>query len=243
MLYCPECGTYVEEDVRFCPNCGANIEITKQEIVSEPPEEQELTTLKQPSYEPELPPLERRNFWIWFLLSIVTSGIGALIYSYINFEDMNKLNKYPKPARVPSIETDTSTYLILSVVGLFLGFFPIINLIYTYRKFNLLYKYITNHPQSQKNMPPKPSKFIWAMVLSIVLPFLFSIPIIVLSVIQGYSGSSQQIAFIIPIVFGSLMAVIGIGLLIYFIILQVRWQDAYNERVLMIDPNAPENLF
>ncbi len=82
--------------------------------------------------------MEKRNSWIWFFISIFTFGIGSLIYTYYNFEDLNRLARYPKPNDVPSTETVSGTIAV--VLSLFTG--GIGAIVIGYLKFNKLHNHL-----------------------------------------------------------------------------------------------------
>lgn len=245
MKYCPHCGAEIEGGGNFCPICGAEI---SEEIPSEaPPSKEEYP----PGYQTEtvtprpptqrLPQLERRNFWLWFLLSFVT-GIFGIIYLYINISDLNKLDQYPKPKGVPSTHIDEDTMIILGVIGVVVGFLPFVMLYYNYLKFEKLHNYITYHPRKQEKVPISGGEYLKWTILIFVLFLIGTIVPVLGIVIPSVLGGGYTAVFIIMIILGIGFFIGGIVIAIKLVLKTAEWQEAYNERVLMIDPQAPENF-
>ncbi|MFX1537155.1 MAG: zinc-ribbon domain-containing protein [Promethearchaeota archaeon] len=251
IIYCPFCGAEVSKEDVFCPQCGSKLEVPEKDTEKIGPivSEDELTAKEQvdPSYgypaqypptpqQAYLPPLETRNFWAWYLLSLVSGGIAMLIYMYLNFEDLNKLAAYPRPREVPSPEVDTQLVLILFIVSFITGGSggSIVMIYLYYLKFQKLHDYLQYHPQKQETIPLEGTKIVILQIMScigIVCFFpLFFIPV--------FLFLGNNVVFISLIILAVIAFIVLIGITIYFLIESAKWQQAYNERVLMINPNA-----
>ncbi|MBD3191270.1 MAG: hypothetical protein GF308_11530 [Candidatus Heimdallarchaeota archaeon] len=250
MKYCPHCGFQIEEG-KFCPSCGA--EIFEEPPSKVPPATEEAEEEYSSKYQTEtvehrpppehLPQLERRNYWLWFLLSIVT-GVFGIIYLYMNITDLNKLDRYPKPRGVPSTNIKEDTMIILGVIGLVVGFLPFVMIYYNYLKFEKLHNYIMYHPRKQEKVPISGGEFLKQTILSYVLVLLGVIlPGIGISIAMAFlTGNSFIVVMIVMIIVGVCFFIAGIVISIKLIFKNAEWQEAYNERVLMLDPQAPEKL-
>ena len=246
MVYCPACGAEIGENIAFCPNCGAPVSGEKKIQMAQP----EHAQFQQPQ-EP-LPQLVQRNYLIWLLLSFVT-GIFGLIYIYIVFEDLRNLDKHPKPKGVKSTYIDQSQY-ILYIVLYVLGLAIIANYLIYSKKYGLFNDYLDTHPQKQTNLPSR--NYIKLMIGRDVLLILMTGFMIAGSLLIGLSydyGGYLTIVEIGPPTTAMLTLVpllamlfsigglcfIGVMIIgIYLFVLDYRWQEAMNERVRMIDPNA-----
>jgi len=185
------------------------------------------------------PELVRRQFWLWYVLSLVT-GIFYYVYLYMNYEDLNKLDKYRENKEVPSTYTDTQKIIMLLVVGVLLSFVYVFIWLYLMRKkYDLLYNYIRYSPRKQEIIPMPGDKHTKIAVsgfillyVSIGLPFLIYIPAI----------NTVTFAWSLLILVAVLMFIGAIVCFFYLLVQENKWQQAYNERVLMINPNTPEVL-
>ena len=140
MKYCPECGNKNQDDHSFCMNCGSALD---QLVVKSIP-----TLEPQPApYQPSAPLLVRRNFLIWWLLSMVASPL-YMVYLYFNFEDMNNLELARPHKEGPSLVTNKDNIILYLVLSAFIPFFIIIVRYWKYDKF---YNYLEY--SSMKNKP------------------------------------------------------------------------------------------
>ncbi|MCF2144505.1 MAG: zinc-ribbon domain-containing protein [Candidatus Heimdallarchaeota archaeon] len=240
MRFCGKCGTQIDDDsVSFCPSCGESLE-----SIEEKQKEQLLTQLPTESkIVMDKPELIRRNYLIWFLLSLAT-GIFSIVYLYFNFEDLNRLDKYRENPEVPSthFEADQLTrYLILMfVLGLFFVIPGLVmNLIIKKKKYDLLYNYLRYSPTKQKTMPISGKKY---LNLSILTAFLILVGSLVyfLYFIPFISGTTWLYILLLLVSIASNIG--GIVCAIFLRVHDYHWQQAYNERVLLLNPNAREVL-
>lgn len=96
-MYCPKCGTNVDDRAKFCPVCGEKLE------AQTPPQEQPQTPPQPPVYptpprpEPSYQsmnsgyraPITSRSIAVAIILSIVTCGIYSLYWLYCLVTDLN----------------------------------------------------------------------------------------------------------------------------------------------------------
>ncbi|MFW9922074.1 MAG: hypothetical protein ACFFDW_02170, partial [Candidatus Thorarchaeota archaeon] len=174
MPYCPSCGSEIGVENDYCPSCGANIlKFTEKKTIE----------FEAPEQIPKqiLPALYQRNYLIWFLLSIAT-GIFSFIYLYFIFDDLNKLDFYPKPKGVPSTAIEQNKlvlyfvfYIALSVT--IIGSFIMLYIIYS-KKYSLLNNYLEAHPAKQSSHPITSKKYVGLMIVRDIFLLGFQIPII-----------------------------------------------------------------
>jgi hypothetical protein len=181
-------------------------------------------------------PLQTRNYWIWLLIIICTGGLGAILYLYLTLSDLNKLDTHPKPAGVPSTHIDMNQMLIILLFGIFCGFSGIVIMYLNYIKYDKLHNYIEAHPIRQQNKCASGTKY---LLVSIVATLLSSVSFVfvymALMITGGFSTAGGSLALIILF---SVIGLISLGLGIFRLILEYQWQEAYNERALLIDPNT-----
>ncbi|NHJ46476.1 MAG: zinc ribbon domain-containing protein [Asgard group archaeon] len=238
MTYCTNCGAFNEDKYKFCKNCG-------ESLYGDPKPQQvgaqtsfAYTPDPKGPYAPKRTNLVRRNFLIWFVLSMAT-GIFNYIYMYYNFEDLNELDKQTPNKEGPSLYVDPSKMLIYMVLGLFIPFFLWVVIYWKYEKLHKYIKY--NNPENQRTIPMSGKKRIALYIVS----FVFALLMTGAGYVIGYLGFFYSYSTIILGVFIPLVIVffiVAIGISIYTIICDYRWQQAYNERVLLIDPNAEEKM-
>ena len=182
-------------------------------------------------------PLDKRNFWKWFFISIFTFGIGMIIYTYYNFEDLNKMARYPKPDNVPTAETFSGTIAV--ILTLFTG--GIGSIILGYLKFNKLHHYIKNHPQQQDKNIPSGGKYLFFLLGGILIGGLaFAILYVGLTIglvgplflSQGLDPS--QYVMIMTIVSFVVGGAIILGFYIKLFVMQIQWQNVYNKRAMIL---------
>jgi len=263
MTYCPSCGAEIGDHLAFCPKCGAQIaEVSEKTMPLPPPPPPEYAQKGHAQFQqPQqaLPQLVQRNYLIWFLLTFVT-GIVGLIYLYVIFEDMKKLDQYPKPPGVPSMTLDQNQ-MIMFIVLYVLGLGLIANYLIYSKKYGMFNDYLDAHPQKQEKLPSR--NYIKLMIgrdiMLILSGIFFTVGAIVPALTVGFytdpliaiAGaaplSTTMVSFIvftvIFMVIGGLLVVGAMIIGIYQIVLDFRWQEAMNERVRIIDPNAPMKDF
>ncbi len=247
MTYCPSCGAEIGDHLEYCPSCGAQINAEDKNKIPKPGHDEiQMAKSGHAQFQQELPQLVQRNYLIWFLLSYLT-GVVMFIYMYFVFDDLNKLDKYPKPAGVKSTYLDQNT-VILYIVLYFLGFGIIANYLVNSKKYGMFNDYLDTHPQKQNKLPSK--KYIKLMIVRDILGFLMSgvgmvfyfIFLIGFDMLNIGSGiptfsNAMLIMSIIAIVLTGICFVAVMIIAIYLIVLDFRWQEAMNERVRIIDPN------
>jgi uncharacterized integral membrane protein len=269
LSFCQNCNKYIGEEGNFCPFCGAKLIEKKAEqpapkgydhFYTEPRDTQypsayppsKSTTSEQAqvgkmrekyTYKETLPHLETRNYWIWFLLMFLFSPMG-LIYTYVNLEDLKKLDKYPRPSYVPSTYVDPTKWIIILIVTSFIGLSAFVSIYINYLKFEKLHNYIKAHPQKQSTIPASGNKIIWLSILGF-LPGLVALILVLIFALIPLATTSDPYAFLYSFSYPvgiliaiSALAIVSIPLSIIRLFLNARWQEAYNERVLMIDPTA-----
>jgi len=259
LTFCPACGASIEEKDTYCPFCGSPTITEKkeeksvtddlqkdvdfpEEVPPPPPQTYQpiaapgTTSYPQPVKSTSAPQLEIRSFWMWFLLGMITFGIANFVYLYYNIEDLNKLDRHPRPAGVPSTHTDTSNMTILIIIGLFTGFLSIIMIIATYMKHQKLHDYIKAHPQRQQTLPMSGSKY---LVFSLCSGFIIGIVVSAVAIPIAFIEDPMLLVIIGPILYG-VVGLISLGVAIYLLLASANWQKAYNERARMLCPGTPE---
>ncbi len=226
LKYCPECGNKNQDDHTFCMNCGSALD---QLVVKSIP-----TLEPQPApYQPSAPLLVRRNFLIWWLLSMVASPL-YMVYLYFNFEDMNNLELARPHKEGPSLETNKDNIILYLVLSAFIPFFIIIVRYWKYDKF---YNYLEYSSMKNQTMPISGKKqigllitMVSTLIIGSVLLNLIALPIVFnLIWLMG-----------LFIGLGAACLLVGVVLSFYYIYTEYIWQKAMNERVLMINPQAEE---
>jgi hypothetical protein len=260
-MYCPSCGAEIGDHLTFCPKCGAQIVEAADKAMPLPPPPPEYAQKGHAQFQqPQqaLPQLVQRNYLIWFLLTFVT-GIVGLIYLYIIFEDMKKLDQYPKPKGVPSITLDQNQ-LILIIVLYVLGLGLIANYIIYSKKYGMFNDYLDAHPQKQEKLPSRnyiklmigrDIMFLLSGLFFAVGPIVSALTIDLGNTYLAIAGtaplSTAMVTFVLfTVIFsviGGLLVVGGMIIAIYQIVLDFRWQEAMNERVRIVDPKAPMKDF
>ncbi|MFW9924168.1 MAG: zinc-ribbon domain-containing protein [Candidatus Thorarchaeota archaeon] len=232
MKYCENCGAAVDESNKFCPSCGYTLadegSPSKIQTIKQQPDIQMAS-------ESKLPQLVARSYWIWFLISLVLS-IFSMIYLYLNFEDLNKLNQYPRPKEVSSTEVNMTTIIILGIISIIcgLGFFIMPYIIYL--KFKLLYDYINSHPTKQNTIPISGQKYVKYFFICIGIVI---IGLIFIALSQTVFYSMGDFLPIFSMIIGNFIAFIPVIVFgIYMLIQSAKWQEAYNERAYIVSPNT-----
>ncbi|MBD3190471.1 MAG: hypothetical protein GF308_07495 [Candidatus Heimdallarchaeota archaeon] len=195
---------------------------------------------KQPSS--SLPTLRTRNFWMWWLLNVLTGGIAGLVYLFINLADLNRLVKYPRPEGVSS----TQTNLTVGLVSLLCVPLVPLTIFYLYcLKFKVFKNYLVaqqkQQPVTDEKVKPDPSKLMGCrdyLVLnlggglfltgtSFFATFAFFLP----------ANYSNLLTILFGICFFALLILSG-----YLLYHQWLWQQLMNEQVLKLDPSAQKKL-
>ncbi|MBD3192471.1 MAG: DUF4234 domain-containing protein [Candidatus Heimdallarchaeota archaeon] len=177
------------------------------------------------------PPLEQRNFWLWMVLSICTFGICGLIYSIFNIIDLNNLAKYPRPKKVPSPEIDDTLLIIIILLMVFTG---IGGIVLVFLKFQRLHEYIKYHPKKQSYQVPSGLKVLLVNILAPIIGGIIILIVFVIDIFVLANTGPNQFALVLPIVGAVIFGIIMLILVIYNIIVNYRWQEAYNERARML---------
>ncbi|MBD3191518.1 MAG: hypothetical protein GF308_12790 [Candidatus Heimdallarchaeota archaeon] len=190
----------------------------------------------------EKPPLKQRNFWFWLISFFLTFGIGYIIYLYINFEDLNQLDRYPKSQSIPSTETDKILIIILIVLTGGIGI-----LLAHYVKFQKLHDYLKYHPRKQTQHCPSGLRATIFTLFTGCISALAWVPFwIITPILSGFVNNNGMgtTILIVALIFGLLLGLGAITLAIYLTVLNYQWQKAYNERVQLLlkenNPNFPE---
>ncbi|MHA1156568.1 MAG: zinc ribbon domain-containing protein [Candidatus Heimdallarchaeota archaeon] len=256
MTYCPACGAEIGDHLEYCPSCGAQVNVEGKGQIAKPDHDQ--IQMAKPGHDQfqqplqQLPQLVQRNYLIWFLLSYLT-GIFGLVYIYFVFDDLNKLDKYPKPAGVKSTNLDQNS-LILYIVLYVMGFALIANYLIYSKKYGMFNDYLDTHPQKQTKLPSR--NYIKLMVFRDILLFVMTgfeiVGFVLYSLAIGAEYgeyfsianfgplSTSMSLVILPFIFIGIGGLFFVGIMviaIYMIVLEFRWQEAMNERVSIIDPN------
>jgi uncharacterized membrane protein YvbJ len=94
MVYCPKCGTEVEENMTFCPRCGASLKVEaavrpmRRDEKAEKHEKQE----KREKQEPEKGEKHEKGeygFIGWLIGGLILIVIGAMAFLNINYNFIN----------------------------------------------------------------------------------------------------------------------------------------------------------
>ncbi len=99
-MFCQNCGTQIEDGVKFCPNCGAAVEVKEEPA---PVYEEPAAPAEEPQYyQAEMPQQSAAqgaapNTTLWIILSVVEllcccqlGGIVALIFSILGHVAVGK---------------------------------------------------------------------------------------------------------------------------------------------------------
>ncbi len=260
MAYCPSCGAEIGDYLEYCTSCGAQVNVEGKAQMGKPDHDQ--IQMAKPGHaqfqQPQevLPQLVQRNYLIWFLLNYIIP-FASLVYLYFVFDDLNKLDKYPKPKGVKSTYLDQNSfilYIILYAVGLGI----IANYLVYSKKFGMFNDYLDTHPQKQTKLPSKNymKLMIFRDILGLSMSGIFAVGYFVFFIEFGLAdfeygytsitsigslGANMSTSLlIIPIIAFVLSGLCFVGVMIigiYMIVLDFRWQEAMNERVSIIDPN------
>ncbi len=240
MPYCPSCGAPIDGKHKFCMKCGSPIDY-------EPEKFRYVELAEQISLEQRLPTLTTRQYWVWLILSWVT-GIFSFVYLFFNFQDLTDLYKYPKSKETPSMRINFKDFIIPVVIVFVLtiafGLFPIVlifvDIYFKHQKYQNLYTYIQfNHSKQQKTIPLSESKYLrlalsslFCYLISAGIPFALFSPIIL--------NTPYLLAIIIAS--SAIIFICGLGISIYLIVAEYNWQEALNERILIVNPNAEQKV-
>ena len=238
----------------YCPKCGAEIvgipaKKMESEVIMTQPGHQQFEQATQ-----VLQPLVQRNYLLWFLMSMLIPLFG-LLYLYFCFEDLKKMDQYPKPQNVPSTTLEQNQFIIYIVLYV-LGLGIIANYMVYSKKYGMFNDYLDAHPRKQAKLPSRNyiklmiARDIMLLLSIIALTFGFMLVPAGLLIVEpegfyGLLGVASGISTLALFIIGIVLCVLG-GLMfiaisiigIYQIVLDHRWQEAMNERVLILCPNA-----
>ncbi|NHJ46431.1 MAG: zinc ribbon domain-containing protein [Asgard group archaeon] len=180
-----------------------------EEIVSSETESQKIV---------QLDIIPERKYIYWFLIGIVTVGLGFLVYLYFNIEDLDKHSHYPNDPRGKPILVNTSQTIMLFFIAICFSFIPILWWIY-YKKYASLYFHIKDQKQDISPYKlPHPILYMIPLILSHLLalvPAIYSL------------ATSSNLVIDIPALFWSIMGLITI-LTAINLFLDYLWQRAFN---------------
>ncbi|NHJ41148.1 MAG: zinc ribbon domain-containing protein [Asgard group archaeon] len=233
LTYCTNCGAENKNKYQYCTECGAAL-YTEVKLKQDNIEKSDLSPDYKSRTVPVFGNLIRRNYIIWFLLSMAFSPF-MYFYLYFNFMDLNELEKYTPNKEGPSLKTDLDKLIIELVISFLIPFY--IFVIY-YRKYKLLSEYLEYNQKNQKTFPISGKRRLIHTLLAFFL-ILISSTCIALGPSLVFL-SSIYLAIFLPI--GIVLMIIAIGISIYLIYCEYKWQEALNERILMINPNAQEKI-
>ncbi|MHA1557739.1 MAG: zinc-ribbon domain-containing protein [Candidatus Heimdallarchaeota archaeon] len=236
MYKCKNCGTEVLAGNSFCHNCGIQIE---SDSGFKQPDQEYLNQKKQ--FVVTQQPLIARNFWYWYLLSMLLSPLMYL-YLYYNFEDLKKLDEYTRPSDAPPMNIDTNKILILGAVAIFCGLSPFIMPYIYYLKFEKLYQYVEAHPSKQQTRPVSGKKFAAFYIVYFILTMIVYTIMMLGIYVFKYSSTTGYLIFIVCI--SAFSFVTAIAFVIYFVVHSNKWQNAYNEIAYSVCPvTIQQDLF
>jgi len=94
MVYCPKCGTQVDENMTFCPRCGAPLkaEAPVQAVRRDEKAEKEEKGEKQEKQEPEKGEKYEKgefNFIGWLIGGLILLAIGAMAFLNVYYNFVN----------------------------------------------------------------------------------------------------------------------------------------------------------
>lgn len=91
-MYCPKCGTNVDDRAKFCPVCGERLEFQTPPTPPQPPV-YPTPPRPEPGYPPMgngyRAPITSRGIAVSIVLSIITCGIYSLYWLYCIVTDLN----------------------------------------------------------------------------------------------------------------------------------------------------------
>ena len=97
-MYCPNCGTNVDDRSKFCPVCGEKLERETPPEYSEPQQSPQPPVYPtpprpesgyNPNYSGYRAPIQKRSIAVSIILSIVTCGIYSIYWLYTIVTDLN----------------------------------------------------------------------------------------------------------------------------------------------------------
>lgn len=235
LTYCTYCGEENIDKHQYCIKCGAALyneekkkQISKQKI--------DTSLDYKPRTIPEVSSLVRRNYLIWYLLSMLFSFF-MYFYLYNNFMDLNELEKHTPNKEGPSLYTDPNKLILELVLSLIIPFYIIV--VY-HRKYKLLNEYFEYNQKNQKVIPISASKRIGLFILIFFLLLISTTCLTLGPVLMSIYYSTIFLAIFLPI--GIVLTIAVVVIAIYLIYYDYKWQEALNERILMINPNAEERI-
>ncbi len=235
MTFCTNCGAENKAKHKYCVYCSAPLHDEKD--MKEVSKKLKDTSLDyMPRIATDYSNLVRRNYLIWYLFSIVIS-LFAYIYLYINFMDLNELDRLTPNKEGPSLKTDLNNLILELVLCLFIPFYIVV--VY-HRKYKLLNDYFEYNQKKQKIIPIEARKRTGLFILVFVLLLISTACLTIGPVLMSIYYAPIFLAIFLPI--GIVLALVCIGIGIYLIYCDYIWQKALNERILMINPNAEEKL-
>ena len=121
MVFCKNCGTQIDDGLKFCPACGQVVDEPKDDLSGDLGNSQTFDPNQQYAEQPPVMPYDpnqqaygeqqpygaptggvmgipERNIVTCILLTIVTCGIYGLYWYYTLTEDSNKIATDPAPA-------------------------------------------------------------------------------------------------------------------------------------------------
>ncbi len=113
-MFCPQCGTNVDDRASFCPVCGARLAQPNQQPFNGQPPQAPVPPRVYPSAAPGGPggyraPIAGRSIALAVVLSIITCGIYGLYWMYCIVTDLNT-------ASGETEDTGAGMVLLLSIV-------------------------------------------------------------------------------------------------------------------------------
>lgn len=233
MPYCRECGAFMEEKDLHCKNCGSElVAITKEEyedLTSEKnlSNKEVYTYGTSTSYDSSSSSygsvvLRKKNFWFWFPFWF--TWIGMSVYFINNLQDLEALNREPKPNNeVPSTSVPAVVSILVFLSYVLIPLIIISHPLFYYFKFQRLNNYLKYHPQKQD------TKVIDGSITCMFSIFFFLFTPTGIAFITTYLANNST--FLIA---GIIFLVIGVGSSIFLIIASYLWQTALNERIDLI---------
>ncbi|NHJ85406.1 MAG: hypothetical protein FK734_08075 [Asgard group archaeon] len=211
------------------------VDENENSLVIKTPDLEELVQQEQEEkgISPQLEIIPERKYIIWFIIGIVTVGIGFMIYLFINLEDLERHSHYPNDPRAEPIDVNAMQLLIFFLVALCFGFIPILWWIY-YKKYVSLYSHLKKqkHDMAPRKIP-HPALYLVPLISSHLIAL---VPTIVSWILVAQGGEAMSIRLSMPWLFWSIWAIVLV-LTLCTSLLDYLWQRALNAHIRMTMAN------
>lgn len=217
LLTCLHCNGEILQSDLFCPHCGRRIVHTKK---SKDSAQKSIVNNQFGSFsEHSFSALEKRNYFRWFLISVLTLGIGGIVYLYFSITDLEKL---PVEIEDPINDIRSRGSSIICEICCWGVLIAFIQIYYNYKKIKLFREYLIKQPEKPKRVLLNDKLMLWSKILRF-LTISSGIPILV-----GFYQTWQSLTW----------NIVGFSLLGIFLITSITihsqlalWQKYFNNLI------------